>query len=216
MNCNLSRIVHSCMNSFVIGISGGSASGKTTLACLISKVLGKDQTNLISLDNYYLDFVSQGFNPDAINYDTPQSIDVALLVHDLKLLLDGQPVEMPLYDFGTHTRKKSGLIFSQRHYILIEGLFLFNIKLLAPFFKLRIYVDTPDTVRLQRRIERDTRERHRSIHSVMAQYDTFVYPGHIRYVQPNRKLADLIIRGDRPFQDRMHEIIHLIDNRKTK
>jgi uridine kinase len=202
------------VKTFVIGISGGSASGKTTLAKMICKSLGKDKTNLIPLDNYYRDFVSEGFNPEMINYDNPKSIDISKLASDLKLLLSGRSVEIPGYDFEKHTRMKSGLVIIPRKYTIVEGLFLFNIRSLQSFFDLKLYVDTPEDIRFYRRMERDTKERNRSPVSVRNRYEKFVYPCHIKYVQPNLELADIIIQGDVSFYGRLHEILGLINSRR--
>jgi len=202
------------MKVFIIGICGGSASGKSTLANELAGILGNDLTNLISLDNYYYDFVSKGLNPEEINYDHPKSIDISQVIDDLKLLRTGKPVEIPQYDLSTHTRKDLGFLIFPRRYLIVEGLFLFTIRSLTSLFDLKLYVNTPDDVRFQRRIERDTRERNRSLASIQDQYRNYVYPMHLKYVLPNRELADLVIQGNESFRDQLPEILRLIDDRQ--
>jgi len=198
------------MRSFFIGICGGSASGKTTLAGYLAEALGKKNTNHISLDNYYHDFVRLGFDPVKINYDHPESIDFTSLAFDLKQLKAGNSVDIPVYDFNTHTRTAIRKNLSCKQYIIVEGLFLFNMPLLASLFDVKIYIDTPEEVRLARRIARDTKERNRSPQSVNDQFRRYVRPMHCKFVHPNRALADRIINGDKIFTGQIHEILKLI------
>jgi uridine kinase len=197
--------------AYVVGICGGSASGKTTLAHELASLLGIDRTNFLSLDDYYIDFVSQGLDPAMINYDHPNSIDIAQLVSDLRVLIEGQSVNIPVYDFSTHTRNKTQRILIPRPFVIIEGLFLFNIAMLAPFFNVKIYVNTLEEIRIHRRMNRDIRDRNRTAESVNKQYHEFVRPMHIEFVQPNLKLADIVIDGNRAFKDQIPEIMKLFD-----
>jgi uridine kinase len=183
----------------LIGVCGGSASGKSTLAARLRESLGPANCSLISLDNYYRDFVKLGRDPSRVNYDHPDSFDIKRLSHDLKRLLGGHPTEIPVYDFKTHTRSNRQVIIHVSPYVIVEGLFLFNLNKLEITFDHKIYVNTPARIRLIRRIRRDSRERGRSIASIFWQYVRFVSPMHKLYVLPNRELADHIVDGTSPY-----------------
>ncbi len=198
------------LKPLIIGICGGSASGKTTLACDLAEALGSRKTNHIAIDNYYHDFVKLGRDPATVNYDHPDSIDLIRLAKDLEQLCTGSSIKMPVYDYTTHTRTNAGHFLTNKKFVLVEGLFLFNIPLIAHFFSVKVFIDTPEKIRLERRIARDTRERNRSPESVMKQYMEFVFPMHNTYVQPNCELADLIIDGNRTFSEQITDIVDLI------
>ena len=198
------------MRTFITGICGGSASGKTTLANELAEALGRDNTNIIALDNYYLDFVNMGHDPATINYDHPDSIDIKGLASDLKQLQAGSSVEIPVYDFTTHTRSARRNSLFPRRFTIVEGLFLFNIPLLSPLFDIKIYIDTPEDIRLERRIDRDTKERNRTPQSVQEQFYRNVSPMHRTFVEPNRKMADLVVDGNKNLAGQIPGILKLI------
>lgn len=180
----------------MIGICGGSASGKTTLASALGSGLKDLTCTVITLDNYYKDFVSQGIDPETVNYDTPESLDFSLFASHLSALKEGIPVDMPNYDFSTHTRRKESVRLIPAEIILVEGLFLFNNHKIRDLFDLKVYIRTEKAIRMQRRIRRDVMERGRSKISVIKRFNNMVQPMHELYVHPNSKLADMVISGN--------------------
>ena len=151
---------------------------------------------MISMDNYYHDFVSEGIDPETVNYDAPESFDLEYFAVQLQQLKEGEQIEMPVYDFTTHSRFPDTLRIRPGKLVLVEGLFLFNIPEIADIFHLKIFMDTEKDKRLLRRLQRDTQERGRTKESVILRFNTFVQPMHKLYIVPNRALADLIISGD--------------------
>ena len=199
---------------FVIGICGGSASGKTTLANKLRTVLGNSETIVISLDNYYHDFVRKGMDPKLVNYDHPNSFDFVMLRSHLKRFLAFEAVHIPQYDFNTHSRCPDTRLMPPANFIIVEGLFLYNIPELKGQFRIKIFVDTPAGERLHRRVARDTRERNRNRESVVKQFERDVAPMHNKFVEPNKMLADIIVSGNKPYANILpgirQEIIHLL------
>ena len=179
--------------SLLIGIAGGTGSGKTTLAAKIGEALGEGST-LISHDWYYLD--RTGYSPaerEAINYDEPAALDNALLASHLDQLRHNRAVECPQYDFTTHTRRRETVAVPARHVIVVEGILLFAVPALRDLFDLRLFVDTDDDIRLLRRIRRDTVDRGRDLHSVEQQYYKSVRPMHLLHVAPSKQHAHLVV-----------------------
>lgn len=179
--------------SLLLGIAGGTGSGKTTLANKIHEALG-DGATLVSHDWYYLD--RTGYTPaqrEAINYDEPAALDNALLASHLNELRQGRAVEAPQYDFTTHTRHRETRPVPARHVIVVEGILLFAVPELRANFDLRVFVDTDDDIRLMRRIRRDVMDRGRDLPSVEAQYYGSVRPMHQLYVAPSKQHAHLVV-----------------------
>ncbi|HEY4160292.1 MAG TPA: uridine kinase [Polyangiaceae bacterium] len=177
----------------LIGIAGGTGSGKTTLADKISEELG-DAAVLISHDWYYLD--RSGLSADErenVNYDEPSALDNALLAAHLDELRAGRSVECPQYDFATHTRRRQTTARASRRVVVVEGILLFAVPALRDRFDLRLYVDTDDDIRLMRRIRRDLVDRDRDIQSVEHQYYESVRPMHLLHVAPSKRFAHLIV-----------------------
>ena len=179
----------------IVGISGGSASGKTTLANKIQKEFGSN-CSILSLDNYYKDFTKAGADIDKVNFDEPSSLDIELFIEHLNQLKKGKPVEIPKYDYRTHGRTNFTSILVPDKLILVEGLFLYNISIPNSLFNFKIYVDTSDEVRFNRRMQRDVKERKRTPESILQQYSTSVKPMYEKFVLPNKTLSDIIINGD--------------------
>ncbi len=177
----------------LIGIAGGTGSGKTTLArCLLSE-LGRDVT-VLEHDWYYRDRSGVPMSErENINYDEPAALDNALLVEHLMQLRAGRAVECPQYDFGSHTRKAQSRSVQPSRIVAVEGILLFAIPELREAFDLRIFVDTDDDVRLMRRIQRDLVDRQRDIASVQSQYLGSVRPMHVLHVAPSKRHAHLIV-----------------------
>jgi uridine kinase len=182
---------------FIIGIAGGSGSGKTTITKWLVEATNQSEAVLvISLDDYYADQkhvpVSERYKT---NYDAPNSIDSQLLIKHLKLLQDGEIVEKPIYDFVEHTRSGETEMISARPIIIVEGILTFTFDELSDLFDLKIFVDAPADIRILRRLKRDVETRGRTIESVINQYIMTVKPMHDKYVEPSKILADVIIPG---------------------
>ena len=181
-------------NIFTLGIVGGTGSGKTTVANKLKKYLTKElKVTIIQQDSYYYD--RSNISPherDSINYDHPNSIDYELLLKHLSLLRNGQTINMPSYNFISHTRENN-IIVIPTDVLIVEGILLYHYEKLQNCFDYRIFVDTPDDIRLIRRIERDIQERGRTMNMVKRQYIESVRPMHIEFVEPTKKFANIII-----------------------
>jgi uridine kinase len=179
--------------TLIIGIAGGTGSGKTTLARKIQEAF-PGQSTLISQDSYYKD---QGTVPlatrEKANFDHPDSLDFALLAQHLHELKDGKTIQKPVYNFHTHSRENFTEPVTPSKIIIVEGILLFAVQEICDQCDLKIFVDTDDDVRLLRRIDRDIHERSRTFESVCTQYLTTVKPMHEAFVQPSKKQADLIV-----------------------
>ena len=184
----------SSMKSLVIGVSGGSGSGKTSVTNKILERLDKTRVVVIEHDSYYKDLsVHGGLTPDKINFDHPDSLETNLLVQHLKLLREGESVSQPVYNFTTHRRLKETQTIQPKEIIIVDGILIFVDKALRELMDIRIYVDTDADERLIRRIRRDMTERGRSVESVMTQYLNTVKPMHLEFVEPSKHWADIII-----------------------
>ena len=179
--------------TFLIGISGGSASGKSTVARIFLNKIGHEDSVHLSLDSYYRDISYHNCPEAEINFDSPESIELELLKEHLILLKKGKQVDCPVYDFTTHTRQQVTKTVLPKKYIIVEGLFLFNQLNLGNLFDLKLFVTASDDIRLIRRIRRDIAERGRTLDSVINQYINTVRPMHSKYTEPNRDLADEVI-----------------------
>lgn len=177
----------------VIGIAGGTGSGKTTLTQRLVEELASD-VSVIEHDWYYRDRsgVPAG-ERESINYDEPGALDNALLAAHLAELRAGRGVECPQYDFATHTRRQSTRPVASSRIVAVEGILLFAIPELCSAFDLRIFVDTDDDIRLLRRIRRDIVDRQRDIASIQSQYYATVRPMHLLHVAPSKRLAHLVV-----------------------
>jgi len=179
---------------FVIGIAGGTGSGKTTVAHAIVKRVGEERIAFLSHDAYYRDF--DDLPKDILagkNFDHPDSLETDLLVRHLRALRQGMVVEMPVYDFRIHRRAPETRRVEPRKVILVDGILIYVEAELRKLFDVKIFVDTDADIRLIRRIKRDIAERGRSLESVVAQYESTVRPMHLEFVEPSKRWADLII-----------------------
>lgn len=182
------------MTPFLIGLAGGTGSGKTTVANAIVKRVGEERIAILSHDSYYRDFVDLPKDVlDRQNFDHPDSLESELLVRHLKALKQGMVVETPIYDFKVHRRADESRRVEPRKVILVDGILIFAEPELRKLFDVRIYVDTDADVRLIRRLKRDIAERGRSVESVVTQYESTVRPMHMEFVEPSKRYADLII-----------------------
>lgn len=179
-----------------VGISGGTGSGKTTLARGLSEFFGAQEVCLLDEDSYYLDRAHLSKEARArVNYDEPQAIDRQLLLEHVRLLLDNRPVQKPVYNFKVHGRDGYTELRAAR-LIVVEGLFTLCHPALRRLLKLKIYVDADPDIRFIRRMGRDVRERGRSAESVIEQYLSSVRPMHYLHVEPCRFFADLVLKNN--------------------
>ncbi len=177
----------------VIGIAGGTGSGKTTLMKNIVAQFG-GQVSVLSHDNYYKRRDELSFEERCrINYDEPAALDTSLLVYHLEQLRCGRAIECPVYDFAQHNRSDETLRIEPNRVIIVEGIMIFENEPLRELMDVRIFVDTDADVRLCRRIKRDVNKRGRSLESVLEQYQTTVKPMHEKYVEPSKKYANLVV-----------------------
>ena len=178
----------------IIGVAGGSGSGKTTVVSTISKTLGANKHLLLQHDSYYRDLKHLPFEERIKhNFDHPASLETELLIRHINALVEGYPIEVPQYDFAKHIRKEQTTSVTPKEVILIDGILIFSEPELLDLMDVKIFVDTDDDIRLLRRLKRDINERGRSVESVMEQYQKFVRPMHLEFVQPSKRYADVII-----------------------
>ena len=176
----------------IIGIGGGSGSGKTTIVRKISEVIS--DFAFVPQDNYYksAEYISNA-NITAFNFDHPDAFDNALLIEQLGALRRGEAVDMPTYDFVHHRRTDETVRLEPRKLVIFEGIMIFSNKDVRDLLDLKIFVDTPDDIRFIRRLSRDIKERGRTVDSVIEQYLTVVRPGHYEFIEPTKRYADIII-----------------------
>lgn len=185
---------HRCL---VVGIAGGTGSGKSTLARRLARRIGEDRCALVSQDNYYKDFGNLPLAARArVNFDHPDSIDSSLLVEHVRQLKSGAAVTSPRYDFARHARAPGGIELPVREVILVEGILVLVFAELVAEMDIKIFVETPDDIRLLRRMRRDIADRGRDVDGVLGQYQETVRPMHDLFVRPSRDRADLIVPGE--------------------
>ena len=178
----------------IIGICGGTGSGKTTVANRILESVSNDEVVFLQQDSYYHDIDQMPLDfRQKINFDHPDAIDNDLLVEHLRALKRGEPVELPLYDFKSHSRRPDTLHTEPQPIIIIEGILIFAEQRLLDEMDIKVYVDTPDDIRFIRRLRRDIAERGRTVESVIEQYLATVRPMHMQFVEASKRYADVII-----------------------
>jgi uridine kinase len=178
----------------IIGVAGGSGSGKTTVVREIIRGLGRGQVTVLHHDSYYCDAGHLPFEERArINYDHPDSLETPLLVDHLRRLMRGEPVEVPVYDFARHARRPETEAAYSRKVIILDGLLILWAKELRDLMDIKVYVDTDADIRFIRRLKRDMAERGRSAESVVEQYMATVRPMHLEFVEPSKRYADIIV-----------------------
>ena len=182
------------MGPIVIGVAGGSGSGKTTVVRRIVDSLGGDQVTVLEHDRYYRD------RPDlrleeraALNYDHPDSLDTELMVQHVVALRGGHAIDAPVYDFARYARMPSTLRLEPRRAIIVEGILIFADAALRKLMDIKVFVDTDDDTRVIRRLQRDVAERGRTMDSVIEQYLSTVKPMHLEFVEPSKRYADVIV-----------------------
>ncbi|XP_049506377.1 uridine-cytidine kinase-like 1 isoform X5 [Panthera uncia] len=182
--------------AFAIGLGGGSASGKTTVARMIIEALDVPWVVLLSMDSFYKVLTTQQQEQAArnnFNFDHPDAFDFDLIVSTLKKLKQGKSVKVPVYDFTTHSRKKDWKTLYGANVIIFEGIMAFADKTLLELLDMKIFVDTDSDIRLVRRLRRDISERGRDIEGVIKQYNKFVKPAFDQYIQPTMRVADIVV-----------------------
>jgi uridine kinase len=178
----------------IIGVAGGTASGKTTVSQKILQLIGPDQLAYVEHDAYYRDL---SYLPlverQTLNFDHPDSLENELLITHLETLLQGQPVDVPVYDFAQYIRMDQVKRIEPKQVVIVEGILIFVDKQLREMMDIKIYVDTPPDLRFIRRLQRDVAERGRSVQHVIDQYLDTVRPMHLEFVEPSKHFADVII-----------------------
>ncbi|MEG2842907.1 MAG: uridine kinase [Ruthenibacterium sp.] len=181
------------MNSFIIGIAGGTASGKTTLVKRLKERFGEDVA-VVSHDNYYKRHDALPYEERCkLNYDHPNAFDTELMIEQVKELANGAVIACPTYDFTVHNRADETLLIAPASVIIVEGILIFTEPALRELMDVKIFVDTDADVRILRRVVRDVKKRERTLESVVTQYLTTVKPMHEQFVEPSKRYADLIV-----------------------
>ena len=182
----------------IIGIAGGTGSGKTTVVNKIIRELPTDEVCVISQDSYYNATDNLSYDERTkINFDHPRAIDFALIIKHLKALKNGKTVDQPVYSFVTHNRTKDVIKTHPRKVVIVEGILIFNNEQLRDLFDIKIFVHADTDERLIRRVRRDINERGRDINEVLSRYQDTLKPMHQQFIEPTKNYADLIIPNDR-------------------
>jgi uridine kinase len=178
----------------IIGIAGGTGSGKTTVVNIILERTGPEHVAILAHDSYYKDLSALPFEERRkVNFDHPDSLDTPLLIEHIRQLKHSIPASAPIYDFKTHTRTHQTIIIQPQPVILVEGILIFVEPDLRNLFDIKIFVDTDADIRFIRRLQRDIAERGRTSQSVINQYLSTVRPMHLEFVEPSKRYADVII-----------------------
>jgi len=203
-------------NVFVIGIAGGTGSGKTTVAREIASAFGPSDVVLLEFDHYYRDLTR--LSPEiraSMNFDHPDSLESELLVSHVRALKQGKSINRPCYEFKTHSRTEEAVVIHPSPVLIIEGILTFVYPELRTLLDMKIFVDTEADIRFIRRLERDVKERGRSLENVIAQYKTTVRPMHLEFVEPSKRFADIIIPEGRNDMA-MHALITMVSQRVSR
>lgn len=182
------------MSTILIGIAGGTGSGKTTLADKVVDSFGGHEVSILRHDNYYKRHDEMDYEERCkLNYDHPDAFDTELLSEHIRLLKEGKAIDMPVYDYSVHNRSDEIIRVNPAPVIVLEGILIFAEQQLCKLMDIKVFVDTDADVRILRRITRDVKERGRSLDSVINQYLTTVKPMHEQFVEPSKRCADIII-----------------------
>ena len=181
-------------NCILVGVAGGSGSGKTTVANNLVKAFKAEDAALVEQDAYYRELINMTMEEKAkVNFDHPDSIEFELLRKHLESLKNGESIERPIYDFTTHSRKEGTVKINPSKIIIVEGILIFAVPEIRELFDMKIFVDTDADEMILRRIERDMNERGRSLESVRDQYLAIVKPMYLEFCEPSKRYADIII-----------------------
>jgi len=195
MNGSESRLRVSSVTQ-LIGVSGGSGSGKTTFARMLAQELGEGLCGILAQDSYYIDQSARFTGDGSVNFDHPSALDFDLLAEHLKALKQGNAIEVPIYDFVTHTRKKETQSFPSRPIIIVDGTLLLSQPQIVEILDQRLFIDTSETIRFDRRFKRDLVERGRQPEGIRTQFFTQVKPMHDEFIEPSKKQATAVISGE--------------------
>ena len=182
------------MKPLIIGIAGGTGSGKSTVARNVAQALHTESVAFIDMDAYYLNFAHLPFaERKKINWDHPDAFDWPLLIQQLERLVAGESIEKPVYDFVDHTRSEQTVVVPPAHVVVVDGILLFSDARVRELCDVKVFVDADPDIRLIRRIRRDTAKRGRALDEVLDQYLTTVQPMHLQFVEPTKRYADVIV-----------------------
>lgn len=200
-----------------IGIAGGTASGKTSVANELIKNLNQEKVTFVNLDSYYIDLSHLDLEErKKFNFDHPDSIDWNLIYQNLYNLFKLKEAYKPVYSFSLYNRTQEFEVLEPAKIVILEGLFALYKKELRSLMDLKIFVSAPDDIRLIRRIKRDVSERGRDIDSIIEQYLNFVRPMYIEYIKPTKNYADIIIQNERSFKSALNLLIALVKDHHNK
>ncbi|MGC6487631.1 MAG: uridine kinase [Planctomycetota bacterium] len=200
---------------FLLGISGGSGSGKTSLTRALQDALGAEGCSVLDHDSYYRDLSDRPLSArERVNFDHPDSLDNDLLAHHLGALQSGRPVERPVYDFATHTRTRQTKRVEARPLVICEGILVLAVPALRRRLDLSVFVDAPADIRALRRVQRDVGERGRTVASVVQQYCETVRPMHAQFVEPAKRVADLVLDWRRAPDEQAHAVLAEVGARR--
>jgi len=200
-----------------IGIAGGTASGKTSVANELIKNLNQEKVTLVNLDSYYIDLSHLDLEErKKFNFDHPDSIDWKLVYQNLYNLFKLKEAYKPVYSFSLYNRTQEFEVLEPAKIVILEGLFALYKKELRSLMDLKIFVSAPDDIRLIRRIKRDVSERGRDIDSIIEQYLNFVRPMYIEYIKPTKNYADIIIQNEKSFKSALNLLIALVKDHHNK
>lgn len=196
------------MRPHIIGVAGGSGSGKTHFAKELQKALGDEHCMILYQDNYYID-QSHRFDGDggAVNFDHPDSLDFRLLAQGLRMLKAGENIHVPIYDFVTHSRSKETLFNAPKRVILVDGILILHSTEVRSVLDEAVFFDTPESLRFQRRLERDVHERGRTPEGVKKQFELQVRPMHDQFVEPSKIHAHRIIKDLGEYGEALQEFV---------
>jgi uridine kinase len=192
----------------IIGIAGGSGSGKTTFALLLQDLLGKGHCAILHQDAYYHD-QSHAFDRDGgnVNFDHPDAIDFELMTSHLQELKAGRPIAVPVYDYETHRRLSRTTPLAASPLIVVEGMLILSQRSIRELLNVKVFIAAPEQVRLARRLSRDARERGRDPAGIEQQFLSHVKPMHDRFVEPSRQYADAVYSGEETMDDQIRHLI---------
>ncbi len=195
----------------IIGVSGGSGSGKTTFARMlhekICQKLGSSTCAILSQDSYYIDQSASFKGDGSVNFDHPSAIDFPLLAQHLQLLKDGKSVQVPIYDFVTHARKSETSPLSPLPVVILDGMLIFSQQIIMPLLDYSVFIEAPENIRFDRRLQRDVRDRGRTPEGVKIQFASQVKPMHDEFIEPSKARASQIVSSLQRFDSAIHEII---------
>ena len=196
------------MKPYIIGVAGGSGSGKTYFARELQRKLGIENCSILYQDNYYID-QSHRFDGDggSVNFDHPDSLEFTLLARHLSTLKKGESVEVPLYEFATHKRLEKTLPFRPTKIILVDGILILNSPEVRQQLDEAIFFDTPEELRFERRLHRDVNERGRTPEGVKKQFELQVRPMHNQFVEPSKKFAQTIVHDLGEYQETLEKFV---------